>query len=102
MTSVWFGRNWMYAGFVAGLFLLALTPLLSGAWPLPLLLVFLQLPIYMLHQLEEQTSDRFRRYVNDHLAAGREALTTAAEVVINVSLILSFFSTRGRLIAIPR
>jgi hypothetical protein len=77
----------MYAGFVAGLFLLALTPLLFGTWPLPLLLVFLQLPIYMLHQLEEHTGDRFRRFVNEHLADGREALTTAAVVVINVPLV---------------
>ncbi len=41
MSVDWFARNWMYAGAVAGLFLLALVPLLVGAWSLPLLLVYL-------------------------------------------------------------
>jgi Protein of unknown function with HXXEE motif len=74
----------MYAGAIAGLFLLALIPLLVGAWSLPLLLIYLQLPIYLLHQVEEHHGDRFRQFVNDHIAGGREALTTPAVVFINV------------------
>jgi hypothetical protein len=84
MSMDWFARNWMYAGAVAGLFLLALVPLLVGAWSLPLLLVYLQLPIYLLHQVEEHHDDRFRQFVNDNIAGGLPALTTAAVVVINV------------------
>jgi Protein of unknown function with HXXEE motif len=84
MSMDWFARNWMYAGLVAVLFLLALVPLLVGAWSLPLLLVYLQLPIYLVHQVEEHHGDRFRQFVNDHIAGGLPALTTPAVVFINV------------------
>jgi hypothetical protein len=42
--------NWVYGGFLAALMLLALTPLLASGWSLGLLLIWLQLPFYMLHQ----------------------------------------------------
>jgi uncharacterized protein with HXXEE motif len=84
MRSDWFLHNWMYAGFLAGLFLLAIAPIFAAAIGLPLLLVYLQLPVYMLHQLEEHYDDRFRTFVNDLLAGGREVLSTPAVVVINV------------------
>jgi hypothetical protein len=80
----WFMRNWMGAGLVAGLFLLALVPLLMGAWSLPLLLIYGQLVIYLIHQFEEHDGDRFRKFVNDHIAGGLPALTTPAVVFINV------------------
>ena len=84
MRSDWFLHNWMYAGFLAGLFLLAVAPVFAAAVGLPLLLVYLQLPVYMLHQLEEHYDDRFRKFVNDLLAGGREVLSTPAVVVVNV------------------
>jgi|SRR5712691_1164639 len=84
MSMDWFARNWMYAGACAGLFLLALVPVLIGSWSLPLLLIYLQLPIYLLHQVEEHHADRFRQFVNDHIAGGLPALTTEAVIVINV------------------
>jgi hypothetical protein len=80
----WFERNWMYTGVVAGMFLLAVVPLAAAGWSVPMLLIYLQLPIYLLHQLEEHYDDRFRRFVNEHIAGGREALTTPAVVFINV------------------
>jgi hypothetical protein len=87
MTSsirAWIFSNWMYAGLMIGLFLLALVPLLAGVWSLALLLVYLHGPGYMLHQVEEHAADRFRRFVNLHIGHGREALTTEAVVWINV------------------
>ena len=80
----WIFSNWMYAGLVAGIFLLVLVPLLTGIWTLALLLVYLHGPVYMLHQVEEHAADRFRRFVNLHIGHGREALTTEAVVWINV------------------
>jgi len=80
----WIFSNWMYAGLVASLFLLALTPLLYGVWDLALLLVYLHGPVYMLHQVEEHADDRFRRFVNQHVGHGVEALTTPAVVWINI------------------
>ena len=77
----------MYAGVVAGLFLLAIVPVFAGAWSLPLLLVFLQFPLYMVHQLEEHAGDRFRTFINTRMAGVPDALTTEAVVVINVPLV---------------
>jgi len=69
----WLERYWMYTGVVAGLFLPLLVPLLVGGWNLPLL-VYLQLPIYLLHQIEEHYDDRFRRFVNGASISSRSIL----------------------------
>ncbi len=49
-----------------------------------MLLLYLQLPIYMAHQLEEHIHDRFRRYINGQLGHGLDLLTADATTVINV------------------
>ena len=85
--KIWFYRNWMYAGFVAGLFLLAVLPLFAGGWSSAMVAVFLQLPVYMLHQVEEHAGDRFRRFMNTRIAGVPNALTTAAVVVVNVPIL---------------
>jgi hypothetical protein len=79
----WLDANWLYAGVVAACFYLAMLPLLklrgAAAW-----LLYLQLPFYVVHQLEEHVHDRFRRYVNRNLGGGLEVLTPRAVTVINV------------------
>jgi len=80
----WLLREWPYAGFLAGLLLLALAPLWVSGMGLVLGVIYFQLPVYMLHQLEEHAGDRFRRFVNDRVANGRDALTPEATLVINV------------------
>jgi hypothetical protein len=75
--------NWPYAAAFAGLVLLAVAPLWWDATGAALGLVYLQLPVYMLHQLEEHRGDAFRRFVNERIAGGREALTRPATFVIN-------------------
>jgi hypothetical protein len=64
--------------------LLVLLPEFARHWSLALLAVFLQLPVYMLHQLEEHDNDRFRLFVNTMVGGGREVLTPLAVFVINV------------------
>lgn len=76
--------NWVYGGTLAALMLLALTPVLARGWPLALLLTWAQLPAYMLHQYEEHDDDRFRRFVNATLGAGREILTRRDTFIINI------------------
>ncbi len=76
--------NWVYGGFLAGLMLLALTPVLARDWPLPLLLIWLQLPVYMLHQYEEHDDDRFCRSVNATIGGGKEVLSHMDAFVINL------------------
>jgi Protein of unknown function with HXXEE motif len=75
--------EWPYAAAFTALFLLVLAPLWWDANGAALGLVYLQLPVYMLHQLEEHRGDAFRRFVNERLAGGREALTPRATFVIN-------------------
>ena len=84
LLRAWLYSNWFYAGLLTALFLLAVTPVLWHLWPLPLLVVFLQLPVYMIHQVEEHHHDRFRRYINQHVAKGRDALSPDAVLVINL------------------
>ena len=76
--------HWVYGGFLAGLMLFALTPLFAAGWSADFTLVFIQLPLYMLHQYEEHDADRFRIYVNRTVGDGAEALTPAAVFVINI------------------
>lgn len=76
--------NWVYGGFLAAFILLALTPVLAGDWSLPLLLIWLQLPVYMLHQYEEHDDDRFRKFVNATIGGGKELLSRLDVFVINI------------------
>lgn len=83
----WLARHWVAgAGFMAAA-LIAATPLLAALAPLPLLLIFLHSPGYMIHQVEEHTGDRFRRFANARVFDGREGLTTPAVLVINVGAV---------------
>ncbi|MEI6321506.1 MAG: HXXEE domain-containing protein [bacterium] len=77
-------NNWVYGGFLAAFLLLGLMPAFYRSWDLTLILVFLQLPAYMLHQMEEHDDDRFRHFVNRILGDGREILSKKAVFVINV------------------
>ena len=76
--------NFQYAGLTVGAFLILLTPLLWKSWPSTLLIVFLQLPTYFGHQVEEYLDDRFRLDLNGELAQGKEVLTKGAALLVNV------------------
>jgi hypothetical protein len=78
----WLVREWPYAGLLTAVFLLVLLPFF-GAQGLALTLVYLQLPLYMLHQFEEHDRDRFRSFANQVIGKGREAFTPTAIFVIN-------------------
>ncbi len=77
-------KSWIYGGMLAGILILCLTPLMLRGWPWPMIAIFLQLPVYMLHQYEEHDANRFGRFVNDMLGNGRTLLSSAAIFVINV------------------
>jgi Protein of unknown function with HXXEE motif len=76
--------NWVYGGFLAAFLLLGLVPLFCGTWPLALTWVFLLMPVYMLHQLEEHDADRFRLFVNQLFGDGAEVLSKGAVFIVNV------------------
>ncbi len=77
-------RGWVHGGFLAGLLILTMMPLLAGSWTPALASTFLCLPIYMIHQFEEHDDDRFRRYVNEFIGGGREVLSPWAVFLINI------------------
>jgi len=81
----WLVRDWQWpaAALFTSVFLLLLTPMVYGSMGLGFTLLYLQLPIYMIHQWEEHRGDRFRLYVNRTIGGGREALTPAATFWIN-------------------
>jgi hypothetical protein len=76
--------NWVYGGFLAGLLLLLLAPVLVHSWPVSLVAAFLCLPVYMVHQYEEHDNDRFRLFVNQKIGNRRVGLSPLAVFVINV------------------
>lgn len=78
---------WMYGGFLAGIMILALMPLLADSWNTTFTAIFILLPIYMLHQYEEHDGDRFRLYINREIGNGAEVLTPAAVFVINIGAV---------------
>jgi hypothetical protein len=81
----WLVQQWQWpaATLFAACFLLAMAPLMYLVAGPVLTVVFLFLPVYMLHQCEEHTGDRFRKDINLHIAGGREALTPRATFWIN-------------------
>lgn len=87
MAKIWFFQNWMYAGLIAALFLLAVLPLTAGVCSAAMVALFLMLPAYMIHQVEEHAGDRFRRFINKRVARVPNALTTPAVVFVNVPLV---------------
>lgn len=87
----WLDSNWPLVGAVVAVFLACLLPLIITAWPLPLTLTYLLLLVYLLHQLEEHLGDRFRRFVNTHVAGGVEALTPRATMWINVGAVWALY-----------
>lgn len=78
-------NHWVAGAAMMAGALLLLLPLLIPAWPLPLLLIYLHSPGYMLHQVEEHAGDRFRHYINQVVLGGREGLTTLDVLWINLA-----------------
>lgn len=79
-------RHWVSAALVLGVALLLLLPLLARRmeWNPWIILVYLQIPVYMLHQVEEHTGDRFRAFVNREIYGGVDALTPLTVLWTNV------------------
>jgi hypothetical protein len=74
--------QWPFACLFTASVMFLLTPIWFHAAGTALALIVLQLPLYMVHQFEEHTGDRFRKYLNLNVAHC-EALTPAATFWIN-------------------
>ncbi|WFP64506.1 HXXEE domain-containing protein [Mesorhizobium sp. WSM4904] len=81
----WLADYWVIgAGFMAAS-LIAVAPVVSLS--LPVFLILLHSPLYMIHQVEEHTGDRFRKFANENVFGGRNALTVASVLVINLPFV---------------
>ncbi len=76
--------NWAYGGFLAGILLLLITPIVVRSWSLAVATTFLCLPIYMVHQYEEHDNDRFRHEFNQTIGRGQEVLSPLMVFITNV------------------
>lgn len=83
----WLALRWVAAAGFMAVALLALVPVLCGPLALPVLLIFLHSPAYMVHQVEEHAGDRFRRFANEVVFGGREALTVSSVLAINLPVV---------------
>ncbi len=79
--------QWPYAALLGAGFLGAIAPVVFRFAGAAVGLVYLQLPIYMVHQYEEHAGDRFRLWVNAMIGHGREVLTPIATFWINSLLV---------------
>jgi hypothetical protein len=79
--------QWPYGALLGAGFLGAVAPVVFRYAGVAVGLVYLQLPIYMVHQYEEHAGDRFRMWVNAMIGHGREVLTPMATFWINSLLV---------------
>jgi hypothetical protein len=77
-------RGWVNGALPAALLLLVLTPLLTEGWPDWQVAVWLLIPVYMLHQVEEWDDDRFLTFFNDCIFGGKSAMTPEIGFWVNV------------------
>jgi hypothetical protein len=80
----WLVREWQWpaATLFAAYAMLLATPVWLHVAGVAVMLVFLQLPLYMVHQFEEHNGDRFRIYMNRNVVHC-EALTREGTFWIN-------------------
>ncbi len=84
MIKSWLEAYWVAGAVFMGLALLLLAPVGFAGEGLALLLIFLASPVYMLHQVEEHTGDRFRTYINGTVFGGVQALSVSDVLWINL------------------
>ncbi|MEM6366473.1 MAG: HXXEE domain-containing protein [Planctomycetota bacterium] len=82
--------HWVYGGFMCSFVLLAGLTLSIERLTLPMVLLFLHLPMYMWHQYEEHDDDRFRTYCDVNFGVG--SLNQEAIFIINVIGVWGIFT----------
>ena len=77
----WLESQWPYAALLCAVILLLIVPVWYAGLGLMFTLIYLQIPVYMLHQFEEHDQDRFRRFANAMF--DKEVFTPLSILVIN-------------------
>jgi hypothetical protein len=80
----WAVRNWAKASLPVGILLLLLSPFVCRGVGTEAFLVYLLLPVYMIHQYEEHSKGEFKSFVNRMTGEGAEVLGDRAIFWINM------------------
>jgi len=80
----WVVHNWAKASLLLAILLFLLCPFVWKGIGVPAVLLYLLLPVYMLHQYEEHARGGFKIFVNTLLGQGREILSDEAILWINL------------------
>lgn len=78
---------WVYGTLPAALLLLLVAPVVLHGRPAAVILTYLALPAYMLHQVEEHDADRFRTFVNHWLGPAHAGLSVLQIAVVNLGFV---------------
>lgn len=87
----WFLRNWSRAGLPTAVILLLLSPFLIESLHFEGFLVFLLLPVYMLHQYEEHAHGRFKADVERMLPPKLGPVSNTVIFYVNIGLVWGLF-----------
>ena len=87
----WLLHNWARAGLVVAVVLLALAPLIERMGNHTTLLVYLWLPIYMLHQYEEHSSGKLLAFYETRMPGIAPALTERKLLIVNLGAVWLLF-----------
>ncbi len=88
----WLESQWPYAALLCAVILLLIAPVWYAGLGLMFTLIYLQIPVYMLHQFEEHNQDRFRKFANAMF--GKEVFTPLSILVINSIGVWEWISRR--------
>ena len=80
----WLIANWAKASLPLAIILFLISPFVYQGIGLGAFLVYLTLPVYMLHQFEEHAGGQFKAFVNKTVGRGQEVLGDRAIFGVNV------------------
>ena len=89
--SVWILDNWSRAGLLAAVVLLLIAPLIDRGMCRVVLLTYLWLPFYMLHQYEEHGQGTFLDFYRRMMPRVAPYLTERKLLVVNLGTVWAFF-----------
>ena len=89
--STWIIHNWSRAGLVVAIVMLLIAPVVGRSVGLAVVLIYLWLPFYMLHQYEEHGQGKFLEFYQRMMPRIAPRLTERKLLVVNVGTVWLFF-----------
>tara|TARA_B100000378_G_scaffold181297_1_gene146630 strand:+ start:1301 stop:1900 length:600 start_codon:yes stop_codon:yes gene_type:complete len=83
----WLAKRWVSSALFMACGFVALAPAITLAFSGFMVLLYLHLPAYMFHQVEEHTGDRFRRFANERMFGGKNVLRPVDVIVVNLPVV---------------